>query len=188
MKKDEYPNYTKYASLSDDKRHRFLLTRKWKTQKEERYILGLYGEVLWILLNPSNANDTIDDPTIKKIVTFTDRMGFTSLSVVNLYSYISSSPAVLWNEQTREERKDLNFAYIKAAADKATRIMFTWGDYQVAHTMGAKITAMLLANGNRIFYCLGKNVNGSPKHPVRLSYSTQVEVYYKRSVVDESTI
>ena len=74
------------AGLSADGRHRWWLTRRW----------GDGGRnLLFIGLNPSRADGTRDDPTLRRLIGFGRDWGYDGLVVVNLFARMSPSPAVL---------------------------------------------------------------------------------------------
>ena len=80
------------ARLSDDGRFRYYLTRRWG----EGPALG------WVMLNPSTADATTDDATIRRVLRFTEAAGYHALEVVNLYAWrardrkvLVSSPSLL---------------------------------------------------------------------------------------------
>ena len=78
------------AVISQDERHRYSLTRRWG-----------YGPAVccWIMLNPSTADATTDDPTIRRCLRFTQGWGYDALTVVNLYAWRATDPADLRNAQ-----------------------------------------------------------------------------------------
>ena len=78
------------AVISQDERHRYSLTRR----------CGNGPRVCcWIMLNPSTADATTDDPTIRRCVRFTQAWGYNALTVVNLYAWRATDPADLRNAQ-----------------------------------------------------------------------------------------
>jgi hypothetical protein len=66
------------ANLSPCGTYRYTLRRRWAEGGPA---------VLWILLNPSTADATKDDPTVRKGVGFSQRWGFNALTFVNLFAY-----------------------------------------------------------------------------------------------------
>src|SRR4030095_16779832 len=64
-----------------------------------RYRLGRRGgegpAVAFVLLNPSTADDEVDDPTVRRCIDFARRLGFGGLELVNLYAYVATDPAEL---------------------------------------------------------------------------------------------
>ena len=74
------------AGLSADGRHRWWLTRRW----------GDGGRsLLFIGLNPSRADGSRDDPTLRRLIGFGRDWGYDALVVVNLFARMSPSPAAL---------------------------------------------------------------------------------------------
>jgi Uncharacterized protein conserved in bacteria len=58
-------NILRKAKFSIDKKHRYELSRHWDLSK---------SDILFIMLNPSIANEDIDDPTIKRLISFTENL------------------------------------------------------------------------------------------------------------------
>ena len=69
---------TRSAVISDCGRYRYRL---------ERHGLSGAGAVAWIMVNPSTADATTDDATIRKVVGFSERMGAGWLIVGNKFAY-----------------------------------------------------------------------------------------------------
>ena len=76
------------AVISQDERHRYSLTRRWGDGPRV---------CCWIMLNPSTADATTDDPTIRRCIGFTHAWGYDALTVVNLYAWRATDPADLRN-------------------------------------------------------------------------------------------
>jgi hypothetical protein len=68
------------ATLSDCGRYRYHLWRS-QIQVEERR----WGRVLWIMLNPSTADASVNDPTIRRCLDYTARWGAERMDVINLF-------------------------------------------------------------------------------------------------------
>src|SRR4051812_19920431 len=66
----------KGASISSCELYRWTLTRDWADG----------ARVCWVMLNPSDADHEIDDPTILR------SWGYSGFTVVNLYPFRSPSP------------------------------------------------------------------------------------------------
>ena len=49
------------AEFCSENKNRFLLKREWSKSKKK---------VLYIMFNPSNADETKDDPTIRRLINF----------------------------------------------------------------------------------------------------------------------
>ena len=79
------------AVISQDERHRYSLTRRWGDGPRV---------CCWIMLNPSTADATTDDPTIRRCIGFTHAWGYDALTVV---SELHGSPPLGTDEQLHGE-------------------------------------------------------------------------------------
>ena len=55
-------------------------------------VFGFLPKVLFIMFNPSEANQKEDDQTIRRVIDFSTRWGFGGVYVGNIFSYISKNP------------------------------------------------------------------------------------------------
>ena len=125
---------------------------------------------LWILLNPSDADEKRDDPTNRRGMGFVRQWGGGSCVFANLNGFRTPYPKEL------AKAEDLvgpeNDAHILAQADLAGVIVLAWG----AHPMGQKRSAHVLdLLGDRELFCLGKTGEGHPRHPLYLAKTTPLE-------------
>lgn len=149
------------AIFSDDWRHRYILWRLWS---QSRPLMGQVG------LNPSTANSTHNDPTIKRSMTRANNAGYGGLIMVNLYSLISTDPKLLLkNEHSVDKMTNL---YISAMVNITDRQLCMWGSFKEAKHRAASVYDML-----KNPYCLGLNSDGEPKHSLYVSYDVKMKVY-----------
>lgn len=80
----------KYATLSEDRKYRYTLTRIWDETKPK---------VMFIGLNPSTADETKDDPTIIRCINFAKSWGYGGLEMTNLFAFRATNPKVMKNEK-----------------------------------------------------------------------------------------
>ncbi len=106
------------AIVSACGRYRYSLTRVWNPALPRIY---------FVMLNPSTADATQDDPTIRKCRGFASRAGAGSLKVVNLYALRSTDPnallAAAWEDRIGPE----NDWHMRGAMNRAGRVVFAWG-------------------------------------------------------------
>lgn len=83
------------------------------------------GVVLWVMLNPSTADATADDPTIRKVVGFSSNWGFAVARVVNLYALRSTDwrPLRTHADPVGPE----NDEQIRASVLAADAVVLAWG-------------------------------------------------------------
>lgn len=157
-------------------RYRWLLTRKWHSDLKQ---------VLWIMLNPSTADATVDDPTIKKVIRFTQRMGGGAIEVVNLFGLQATDPRDLITHP--EPVGYANNAYIAAHLGLADEVVCAWGN--LPKNTPELLTQVQLVNGLLVMYksnharrknpiwALGFNQNGFPTHPLYIPLSQKMKEF-----------
>jgi hypothetical protein len=153
----------KTASISPCGQYRWTLSRKWGDGKQ----------ACWLMLNPSTADATQDDPTIRRVIHFTTAWGFHGFTVVNLYPFRSSSPAECrrwadWENNGPDwyarDALQNNAAIVAREAKDAAMIVAAWGGSAWDTDWIENIIEEIADNLD--IYCLGITDSGSPKHPM----------------------
>lgn len=141
--------------------------------------------MVFVMFNPSKADHTFNDPTIRRCISFAKREGFGGIRVVNLFAFRSSVPSALVHE--KDPVGPRNDYFIRTACSGADnsggRVVAAWGalTYSGRKTFeNARIDAVLsmLAHANIPVWCLGTTGNGQPCHPVRLAGDTPLVLYH----------
>lgn len=130
--------------------------------------------VTWVMLNPSTADETEDDPTIRRCIGFSRAWGFDTMEVVNLFSLRSPNPVALRKHaQPVGGRDALSHAWDSIL--RADRIVVAWG----ANPMASESPVYEWLGGGSLFegktFCLGHTRGGQPKHPLYLPADTELE-------------
>jgi hypothetical protein len=148
------------ATLSDCGRYRYVLTRKWGGEGSNCLV--------WIMLNPSTADASTDDPTIRKCMHYARREGVGGILVVNVYAWRATDPRELGKVDDPEGPCNWNClaAAAKLAKHHGSKVVAAWG----ANDVGTNADAILSMFGD--LWCLGTNQDGSPKHPCYLANNT----------------
>lgn len=144
------------ADFSPDRTCRLSLRRVWDKPK---------GILLFIGLNPSTANATEDDPTIRRLLGFSRSWGLGGLVACNLYTRITPYPDEL---PVKAPLQDDDVLLEQAAG--ASLILAAWGAFRRARDRGKYVARMLTEAGHSL-HCLGTNADGSPKHPLYIPSS-----------------
>ena len=148
------------ANLSENGVYRYALTRRWTDVVQKTAV--------FIMLNPSTADATANDPTIRKCVGFAQRWGMDAIAVVNLFAFRASKPVVL-----------------RLAADKVGPENDEWIRGVTIHSPGSSIIAAWGANGadypdrvRHVYGLVGRAMraltilnSGHPAHPLMIPYS-----------------
>jgi hypothetical protein len=159
------PYLTSGAWISEDHRYRYSLTRTWD---EGGPLVNV------ILLNPSTADASVDDPTIRRVVNFAQQAGFHGVEITNLFALRSTDPKLL--RQVDDPVGPSNDLAIEMAATKSGYAWAAWGTHgKFAHR--AERVLDLLHQAKVDLWCLGITKEGYPCHPLYLSSATTVMRY-----------
>jgi hypothetical protein len=157
------------ATFSPDGRYRQLMRRWLGDAFPERY-------VLFIGMNPSTADATVNDPTCAREWTFAQREGFDGMVKANVGDYRATDPKMLLAPGVEASSPD-NLPAIRKAAAGAGLVVLCHGKLNKALApAGEALIAALKADGVPLL-CFGTNGDGSPKHPLYLRADTPLRPY-----------
>jgi hypothetical protein len=153
------------AVYSECEAYRYLLTRVW--QPEGR-------KALFILLNPSTATETQNDPTVERCERRARALGFGAFRVTNIFAFRATDPRVM--RAVPDPVGPQNDAAIAESLPWADHIICAWGAHGSHLGRGEAVTAALRQSGCSLFH-LGLTQAGAPKHPLYISYQRQPELW-----------
>lgn len=125
---------------------------------------------LFVMLNPSTADENQDDPTIRRCISFAKREGCGRLVVCNLYALRSTDPRALRN--ATDPIGPENSMHLQAAAAEADLIIIAWGTHHLGGAWPHKVTAILQEQGS--VYALRRTKAGDPGHPLYVPADQQL--------------
>lgn len=145
-----------------------------------RYELGEFWDDsrpfdAWLLCNPSTADATQDDPTVRKVRGFAKRHGRGGWVIVNAFALRSTDPGELLKQPTREGPRNREFVtrWTDAAVMSGAFVIVGWG---AALPKALRPDARAFAtNIDQNLWCLGTTGEGQPRHPLMLAYATPLE-------------
>lgn len=159
-------------SFSDDRAYRYTLWRDWSSdslEMEEREG-NRSGEFLMVVgLNPSTADETNDDPTIRKCIGFAKRWGFGALCMTNLFAIRATDPRVMLAHPL--PIGEANDRHLQQCAQEAGMIVCAWGTKGTRVQRDTGVRAMLTGITGKTLHCLRKTKNGHPEHPLYVPYT-----------------
>lgn len=145
------------ATISPCGTYRYDLTRRW----------GSGPTALWVMLNPSTADASEDDPTIRRCISFSKREGCGRLAVVNLYAYRSSKPKGLL--MAADPIGPENLATVRRWMMDASMVVAAWGAWPLNNRRHAParlhVEGLATMHGHDMV-CLGTTKAGAPRHPL----------------------
>jgi len=143
------------ALLSSDEKYRYTLERKWDRSSWSLPI---------VMLNPSTADASIDDPTIKSCMRVARANGWGGIFVMNLYAYRTTYPYMLEQEGYPEgpnNDKHLE-AMLETCREQGVSIMVAWGK----HAQKDRVNKFVQQAAGVDLLCWKQNLDGSPRHPL----------------------
>jgi hypothetical protein len=147
------------AEFSPCGHYRYSLGRRW----------GRGHLVAWIMLNPSTADAYKEDPTIRRVISFSQAFGAGQARIVNLFALKATRPQVLYRHTDPVGPR--NADSIRAAVRAAAYVVCAWGANSV-HPEDEK-ALVILKQEAKAAYCLGLTKHGRPRHPLYVPGKTQ---------------
>jgi len=163
---------SKSASLSECGMYRYTLERSWAFLDGSTLVLGK-GTCCFVMLNPSTADGTQDDPTIRRCINFARSWGYDKLVVRNLFPWRATDPRDLFNAETviggdRGNQELLN-------ALDADLVICAWGA-SVPFRRDLEALEMFSRFPKRL-HCLELTKHGKPRHPLYVRADRQPQVF-----------
>jgi hypothetical protein len=151
------------AVLSPCGTYRYALWRN--LQRQLPPLVDEQGDtLLFVMLNPSTADGTDDDPTIRRCLGFTRREGFARLAVANLFAIRSTQPERIAVHP--DPVGPLNDEWISQLALEAELIVVAWGASRYASPERVDQVKRILTAAGRPVCCLGLTSGWQPRHPL----------------------
>lgn len=140
--------------LSPCRSYRYVLWREFNE------LIG-QGYAMFIGLNPSTADETSDDATIRRCIGYAKSWGYGAMCMTNLFAFRATKPEDMMTAVDPVGAD--NDQHLLAAAQGAGVIVAAWGTH--GEFMGRDATVRNLIPG---LHCLALTKGGHPHHPLRL--------------------
>ena len=157
------------ARFSPDREYRYLLARD----------IGFAGTraCMFVMLNPSTADEHKDDPTIRRCISFARAWGYRTLYVTNLSPLRATNPKVLLvSGPEPEDVWQENMENILGTAMYCGLVVAAWGVHGVAERRADQVMAEL--SPLKGVGCLGTTKDGHPRHPLYVPAATPL-IHYR---------
>jgi len=143
---------TSDAILSPDRRYRYVLTRIWDNTKKSCCFIGL---------NPSTADEFVDDNTVRRCIEYAKEWGYGRLNLVNIFAVRGTNPSIL--KEVDDPIGTDNDRWIIETCKISDLVIAAWGNHGTYRARGAKIINLV----PNIHY-LKLTKLGQPAHPLYL--------------------
>ena len=153
-------HYGGSAEFSPDRVYRYALYRTWDAAKPK---------VLFVGLNPSTADESIDDPTVRRCKGFAADWGYGGLIMANLFALRATKPKVMM-AHIAPIGPDNNYWLEKLARETEITVA-AWGNHGRYLNRDQVVVEFL----PRMWH-LGITKEGKPKHPLYLKANTHLQI------------
>ena len=120
------------AILSECRQYRYMLSRQWDDSKLYLVICGL---------NPSTADETEDDNTIRKEMLLAKLWGFGGIIKLNLFAFRTKSPEIM--KQAFDPVGPENDRFIKELSKYSNTVLLAWGNHGIFRERDLKVLEIL---------------------------------------------
>jgi len=146
------------ATFSGDRKYRYRLSRIWNDNVRP---------LMWLLLNPSTADESRDDPTIRRCIGYAMNWGYGGVIIHNLFAYRSIYPEELISVWCQDPVGSDNDRAIDADA-RVYQIVCGWGNKVVTLKLDARLDQMRRLLRGADLYHLKLTAMQQPQHPLYL--------------------
>lgn len=154
--------------FSSNRKYRYTLWRQW--------YWPLRQHVMFVGLNPSTADETQDDPTVRRCIRYAMAWGFDGLMMMNAFAFRATDPRVMIAEP--EPVGPANDFFLRVEAQRAGLVVVAWGT-RARHLN--RHNQLLSGPLHRMVHCLQQTKDGYPKHPLYLRKDLKPVPYYSKT-------
>ena len=151
----------KKAVFSTCRRYRYGLWRIWDDDKPMAMFIGL---------NPSTADETNDDPTMRRCISLSQSWGYGGLCMANLFACRSTDPEQL--KTVDDPVGPENDFWIRKLSHEAPIVVAAWGNLGSFESRGEAVLRRVPQ-----ISCLAVNKSGQPRHPLHIPVRTVPRAY-----------
>ena len=165
-------DYTRKAIISKCDTYRYELSREWDFTK---------GYVCFVGLNPSTADDHLDDPTIRRCVNFAKSWGYGGIIMTNLFHYRATNPKDMISKgfgaiPIQGFTSDFADSHIIRSCSRAGLIIACWGTNGNTFNRDLYVKKTLKENNIKLHY-LKLTKEGFPSHPLYLKKDLKPQLW-----------
>lgn len=147
--------------FSKDRKYRYTLHREWNKNKPF---------VMFIGLNPSIADETDNDRTLNRCISFAKSWDYGGLYMTNLFAFVTPYPDEM--KAIEDPVGKENDGWLSRIAAEASIVIAAWGNDGVYFDRSSHVRS-LLSN----LHCLKLNKSGEPAHPLYLKATLKPQFF-----------
>lgn len=162
------------AEISECGFYRYRLMRQW-----DRALPTLFAG----LINPSTADHTHDDQTVKGLVRRAKHHGFGALVIWNPFAIRSTDPSAIFSSPDPvgpENDRHITQLFDDCASQSGSLCMVGWSRF--GSFLGRASVIEGIARNHRVaLHCVATNADGSPRHPLYVAASAPFLIWQMKT-------
>ena len=147
--------------ISPCKQYRYVLWRCWDEK---------LPTLNFVMQNPSTADVSQDDATIRRCLGFAKDNKFGSIRVLNVFAYRATYEQALYKAPDPVGPSTESYLYRQARYPEI--VVLAWGNPLAR--LEQHYNRVLEIFAGKTLYCLGTTKSGNPKHPLYLPRATRI--------------
>lgn len=156
--------------------------KTWRYELWRTWDAGAWPLVM-VMLNPSTADETVNDPTVERCERRARTQNFGGLIVLNAFAFRATDPAVM--KATDDPVGPENNAHLTKCFEHAgwaqrqpggagPVVCVGWGVHGAHRGRDKDVQALAAAHGVQLM-CLGVTAAGQPRHPLYVGYDVPLQ-------------
>lgn len=164
------------ATFSACRKYRYRLWEIWDRSKPI---------VLYIMLNPSTADEVKNDPTVERCSRRAQKLGYGGFRIANIFALRSTDPKALYGHESPisepsfeldgvvvADHSYTNDTFIRTQAYGSNLVICGWGEHGNYLGRGANVLSRLRGESIKP-HALRMTKSGQPGHPLYIPYSAE---------------
>lgn len=176
LRMNEAPNICQF---SECRTFRYTLLHSWRLDGDKFVQIQLPVEqrrqIMWIGMNPSTADENRLDPTLRRVRAFSHGWGFNTFIMTNVFAFRATLPKNM--RKAEDPIGPDNDRMLVEIAQQCDHVVACWGglsNFPRSLRHRAASIRIMLRDAGRPVQCLGRNDDGSPKHPLYILGDTRL--------------
>jgi len=166
---------SKKWAIGENRSAVFSPCRKWRYHLQHIWDKS-EPNLIWMMLNPSTADEVKNDPTVERCEQRARMWGFGGVEVYNIFSYRATDPSNM-KAQADPIGPDNDDWMIKfAKKSHQTTAIIGWGEHGKHIGRGEEVLGIIARHKGQV-HALKVNASGHPKHPLYIGYKQKAEPF-----------
>ena len=161
-------NETRETVFSPCRKYRYYLAQIWDENKPPLY---------WLMLNPSTADEQINDPTVEGCEQRARKWGYGGSVVLNIFAWRATDPENL--KKCANPIGDDNDLWMHklAVLSQTHDVIAAWGEHGAHENRGQAVLDIFRQKEGRL-QALIMNQSGAPRHPLYIKRSVRPTPFF----------